>query len=342
MGVRAPTVSRGRAGSLPDVFSPSPRVQAALDSRASATNDFFGGWDESDVEFLAGWAPDPATLTPVPDAIVDWLGGRTSFSDHAWLTVPETRAVVIADLPVPDDQVHAETIEYVAVLKSVERARTLGDSFTMFELGSSYAPWCVTAALAARKAGMRRVHLCAVEASKATIPRIHAHARLNELADHPDVTWQVVHGAVSDRRGKLYFPKVDTGLDNGAQATRRRSKTDYRGVRVDYDAVPAVTLPELCAGHERVDFVHLDLQGAEEALLGDKSFLDTMTRRVSAMLLATQSRLIEGLALRAFSERGWTLHRERPTMYAPNPRATDINGWTTRDGAQFWTNSRFG
>jgi hypothetical protein len=29
-------------------------------------------------------------------------------------------------------------------------------------------------------------------------------------------------------------------------------------------------------------------------------------------------------------------------MYAPNPRAGDINGWTTRDGAQFWTNGRFG
>lgn len=320
----------------------SPRVQAALDSRATATNDFFGGWDESDVEFLAQWAVDAATLTPEPGVIVDWLGGRTDHSNHAWLPVPADGCIVVADLPVPDDQIHAETIEYVAVLRSVERARGLGDSFTMFELGASYAPWCVTGALAARRAGITRIHVCAVEASHRSIARIHDHAEMNGLAGRDDVTWTIRHAAVSEQGGHAYFPRVDTALDNGAQATRGPSKRDYRGVRVDYDKVPAVTFAELSAGLDRIDYVHLDLQGAEEALLGDKGFLDAANNRVSAMLLATQSRLIEGLALKAFSGGGWSLVRERPTMYAPNPQASDINGWTTRDGAQFWVNPRFG
>jgi FkbM family methyltransferase len=270
-------------------------------------------------------------LHEVPGVIVDWLGGRTLLANHAWVAASEGGGVVIAELPVPDDRIHAETIEYVAVLKSVERARLHDGSFTMFELGSSYAPWCVTAALAARRAGHGPIHLSAVEASQATIPRIHEHARLNGLSDAPDVTWQVVHAAISARRGSLYFPRIDPSRDNGAQATSTKSKRDYR----------AVTFQELSSGHKRVDYVHLDLQGAEEALLQDQPFLDAITTRVSAMLLATQSRLIEGLALRALPSRGWQLLRERPTMYSPNSRTADINGWTTRDGAQFWVNGRF-
>ena len=294
------------------------------------------------MEFLAGWCADPSELEPTAGAIVDWLGGRTNFANHSWVTVPDSGSVVIADLPVPDDQIHAETIEYVSVLRSVERARSLGDSFTMFELGSSYAPWCVTSARAARRAGCARIELTAVEASKATIDRVHEHARLNGLADAPDVTWRVIHAAVSDRGGTLYFPRVDTSTDNGAQVTRKRSKFDYRGVRVEYDEVPATTIRDLCEGRQRIDFVHLDLQGAEESLFQDSRFLDTITKRVSAMMLATQSRFIEGLALRALPQRGWRLERERPTTYSPNPRTHDINGWTTRDGAQFWLNDRFG
>lgn len=322
---------------VPDL---SPRVLAALESKRTATNDFFGGWDESDVEFLAGWAPDPSGLLPMQGVIIDWFGGRTSLDNHAWLQAPAD-GVVVADLPIPDDQIHAETIEYVALLKSVERARGHGTSFTMFELGASYAPWCVTGALAARRAGFDAIHLCAVEASGQAIERIDRHVRLNGLNDVSGITWKVVHAAVSDHGGVLYFPRVDTSADNGAQATRSRARVDYRGLKVDYDEVTAVTFDELSAGHRRVDYVHLDLQGAEEALLGDEAFLSGITKRVSAMLLATQSRLVEGLALRALSSRGWRLVRERPTMFVPNGRTSDINGWTTRDGAQFWLNGRF-
>jgi FkbM family methyltransferase len=316
-------------------------VRAALDSRSTATNDFFGGWDETDVEFLAQWAADPAMLAPVPGVIVDWLGGRTKQSNHGWLPVPPDGCIVVADLPVPDDQIHAETIEYVALLRSVDRARRRGDGFTMFELGSSYAPWCVLAGLTARRAGLSPIKLCAVEASRATIDRIHEHIRLNHLDDGGDVSWEVVHAAVSDRSGKVYFPRVDTRADNGAQVTRSRGRTDYRGVKVDYDEVRAVTFAELSASYRRVDFVHLDLQGAEQALLEDDAFLKRLTACTSAVLLATQSRLVEGIALRSLAARGWRLVRERPTTFAQNERTADVNGWTTRDGAQFWINTRF-
>jgi FkbM family methyltransferase len=207
----------------------------------------------------------------------------------------------------------------------------------MLELGASYAPWCVSAGLVADRLGFERIHLVAVEASRPAIDRIHDHVRLNGLADRGHVTWDILHAAVSFRGGQLYFPRVDTRSDNGAQATRRRARSDYRGMRLEYDKVPAVTLPELTRSLDHVDYIHLDLQGAEEALLEDDGFLNCLSKRASAMLLATQSRLIEGLALRALPARGWRLVRERPTMFQQNDRTDDPNGWTVRDGAQYWT-----
>jgi FkbM family methyltransferase len=319
----------------------SPRVRAAIESRATATNDFFGGWEESDLELLARWAPDPAPLVAPAGTLVDWLGCRTMLSNHSWLPVPDEGWIVVADLPVPDDSVHAETIEYVALLTSIERAAGKDGTYVMYELGSSYAPWSVAAGVVARRAGFERIELLAVEASAATIPRIHEHVALNGLDEAPDVTFRVVNAAVSTSTRKVYFPKIDTAADNGAQATRRRRRVDYRGLAVAYEAVEATTLDKLTAGCERVDFVHLDLQGAEEALLQDHDFLKTATATVSCMMLATQSRLIEGLALRALTERGWRLMRERPTMFQANDRTRDVNGWTTRDGAQIWLNPRW-
>lgn len=320
----------------------SGRVQTAIESRSNSTNDFYGGWDEADLDFLARWAPDPATLQPVRGLLVDWLDVRTELSNHAWLTVPKDGSIVVSDLPVPDDQVHAEAIEYVGMLRSIERAQGMGSTYTMMELGSSYGPWSVAAGVVARRAGFERIAITAVEASAATIPLLERHIALNELGDDPRLSWRVIHAAVSATSGVLHFPRVDTRLDNGAQVTATPHDVDYRGLAVTYDAVQAVTLRQLVEPYDRVDFVHLDLQGAEEALLTDDDFLSTATDRVSAMLLATQSRLIEGLALRELSRRGWRLLRERPTRFEPNERTADVNGWTTRDGAQFWVNGAYG
>ena len=337
--VRAPAEPIGRMdGGMQDL---SPRVQAALDSKASSANDFFGGWDEADLLLLQRWAQHPKELVPVDGALVDWLGGRTNVENHQCLSIYGGEPVVIAELPVPDDRVHAETIEYVALLTSLERARAHGNSYTMFELGSSFAPWSVSAGMLAHRAGFATIDLCAVEASAATVPRIHEHIELNGLRHLAGLTFRVVNAAVSTDPGTLYFPKVDTRFDNGAQVVSHPSVADYRGLEVAYDEVEAVTFDSLSAGCPRVDFLHLDLQGAEESLLLDDRFVAAITERVSALLLATQSRFIEGLALRALPDRGWYLVRERPTTFVQNSRTSDVNGWTVRDGAQLWLNHRF-
>ncbi|MFN5744635.1 MAG: FkbM family methyltransferase [Methylococcaceae bacterium] len=275
--------------------------------------------------------------------IVDWLGLKTPKKFHAWLGDPE-QDLIIPGLPVPDDSVHAEAIEYVALAVAIERATTNGDraQFTVMELGASYAPWATAGAVLAQRHGFANIHCIAVEASSSAISNIREHIELNGLLSHKNIDFEIVHAAVYVIDEMLYFPITNTAHDNGAQVVETQSGIDYRGLNLDYESVQGVTLSQLTAQIDRVDYLHMDLQGAEQKLLQDKSFVDCLNQKVATLFLATQSRLIEGLALEAFSSLGWKLIRERPTTYRQNDRTTDINGWTLRDGAQVWLNPKFG
>lgn len=319
----------------------SDRLSAALAAREAAGADFFGGWHPDDVALLARWAVDPDELDRQPGMLVDWLGCRTDRGNYAQLPLPD-EGTVVAGVPVPHDTIHADAIEYVALLTAVERAGAAGrGELVVLELGASYAPWAVHAGLLGRRAGFPRIVLTAVEASEPAIARIHAHATLNGLTDDPAVELRAVHAAVAPRRGSIYFPVVDTTRDNGAQATRTRRARDYRGQALEHVKVPAVTLRQLTADLERVDFAHLDLQGGERALLEDRRTVRCLTEKVATLMLATHSRLIEGIALERLGDAGWRLVRERPTGFVQNEATSDVVGWTTHDGAQLWTNPRF-
>jgi FkbM family methyltransferase len=306
----------------------SPRVRTALASMASAENDFFGGWTPDDVALFETWRTDVSNLTAQPGELLDWLGCRTALAHHSWLNHPQNTGLVIADIPVPDDQVHAEAIEYFALITSLNKADKR--SFCVMELGASYAPWSVAACVVANRVGFQSVHGVAVEANAGTLPNIHEHVGRNNLKAK-GIRFDVLHGAVSTTSEPLFFPTVDTASDNGAQATKSPGNSDYRGVNQQYAEVPGLTLKNLAASTSRVDFLHMDLQGAEEELFLNDEFLAVLSEKVGVLMLATQSRLVEGLAL-----------RERPTTFKPNERTLDVNGWTLRDGAQVWTNLTIG
>lgn len=317
------------------------RAEKAIVVKNNAVNDFFGGWQEEDLDLLSCYQITEA-VAPDQGEIIDWLGIRTSSKMHSWLVMPEAGALIINELPVPDDQVHAETIEYVALLTSIERALKLGGtSFTAIELGASYAPWAVAAGVVALRKKFAQINLVAVEANKDMLINIEDHARRNNLIGLSDIDLRAVHGAIYVDNKIVYFPKVDVTSDNGGQITSTILSKDYRGLEYEYDPVDGFTLAELAKNYEHIDFLHMDVQGAELMLLGDDSFVDTLDKKVSTFFLATQSRLIEGVALQKLSALGWVLKRERPTIYRQNGRTSDINGWTLRDGGQLWLNPRF-
>ena len=319
----------------------SDRVQNALNVKKNAVNDFFGGWEESDLTILDRYKfSEP--LDYHNGEIIDWLGIKTDANLHAWLPMPADGVLSIPTLPVPDDQVHAETIEYVALLVGLERALQADDkAYTVVELGASYAPWAIAAGVIGLRERFEAINLVAVEASKDMVPRILEHAERNGLLNNAKIKINACHGAIYTRDENVYFPKVNVAHDNGGQLATEDLKRDYRGLELEHEMVNGYSLGTLLSDYNRVDFLHMDIQGAEAMLLVDDSFLETLDSRVATFFLATQSRFIEGLALQKLSGLGWVLIRERPTMYRQNDRV-DVNGWTLRDGGQLWLNPKFG
>jgi FkbM family methyltransferase len=316
-------------------------LESIRSARDALRLDFFGGWNDADIELLSRFAGQ-RTGAPQPGEIFDWLGIRTLIRHHGWLEQPASGIIDVSEIPVPSDMIHAETIEYIGLLVSVERALAAGrKAFAMVELGASYGPWMTASGVMARRLGFEKVNLLAIEASERMISGIIQHAALNGLVADDRVQVRALHAAVYTHEQDLFFPKVDVSHDNGAQVSDRITSTDYRGLNMEYDRVRGITLRKVCEEFELVDFVHLDLQGAEELLLQDDDFLEVLTNKASTFFLATQSRFIEGLALRALSERGWVLIRERPTTFKFVPDRSDVSGWTLRDGGQLWVNKNF-
>ncbi len=319
-----------------------PDVERCLEARGLLEHDFFGGWAAPDVELLKKYA-HPLVGPPTAGELVDWLGVRTDLDMHAWLPRPADNIIHVLGLPVPNDMIHAEAIEYIAMIVGLERAARHADRrYTVIELGASYGPWCVSSSVLATRMRFENIHLTAVEASATSVPNIGRHAQRNGLGGRADVEIRAIHAAVHLADEFVYFPRIQVNADNGAQVALEPSQVDYRGIQVQHDRVEGISLSTLCEGFERVDFVHMDLQGAEERLLGDERFLGTLDSKVATLFLATQSRLIEGIALKTISALGWRLVRERPTTFQQNSRSNDVNGWTTRDGGQLWLNPRFG
>ena len=317
------------------------RVAASVLAREYLINDFFGGWAPEDIDFLRKY--QLATLPqPDDDEIIDFLGIRTAIAYHGWVTRPSSGGITVAEIPVPDDHIHAEAIEYLGLLMALERGlEKQRPDFVAVELGASYGPWVTAAGVLALRQGFGHATLIAIEASAAAVPRITEHGSRNGLTANERVTFKAVHGAAFVRDEPVYFPRVNVSVDNGAQISLDKAGKDYRGVEVEYDEVQGYSFASMTKDVETVDFLHMDLQGAEEMLLQDEDFLRVVTGKVATLFLATQSRFIEGLALKILPPHGWRLVRERPTTYVQHGRTDDVNGWTIRDGGQLWLNPRF-
>lgn len=306
------------------------RANAAIEARKVLGEDFFGGWEPSDAEMFLRYVQ---SSKPIPGKITDFLGIKTSSFLHPWAQCHDNK--VIEQIPLPDDSLRAEAIEYFAILHSFEVASP--DTFKVAELGASYAPWTCVSAVLADRAGRTNTHFVAVEASSYLYELIPQH--LAENAIYPEkYNIDLVKGAVATERGLLYFPKVGDPMDNGGQATSNDGPTDYLGRTIEYEQVESYPLKDIL-GDDIWDLVHIDVQGVEYDVLS--AGMDVLNECVRAIFIGTHSRKIEGQLLDIFHEQGWLLERERPTKFEFNKGRENIVGWTTRDGGQYWRNTRF-
>ncbi len=301
------------------------RVDQSIAARTLMGEDFFGGWEVSDIELFRQFA---SQTDPVPGKITDFMGIRTTTGFHPWAEGYDN--TVISELPLPDDQLRAEAIEYFALFDALQRAPS--DTFAMAEIGSSYGPWTCAAAVCAARTGRTDLRLSAVEASSYLFNLIPFHLEENGV-DRSVV--RLINGACASERATLYFPKVSSHGDNGGQVASNAADTDYLNRVVEHEPVQAYPLTELLPDGI-VDLVHMDVQGHEVAVL--TPVIESISQRVRNIFVGTHSRRIEGELLDLFHGAGWQLLRERPTRFAYSGDLADVTAWTKRDGGQYWHN----
>ena len=316
------------------------RATQSLIAREHLGEDFFGGWVPEDIDLFRRYY---VQTKGAAGFITDFLGVKTRGNLVPWAQHLEGKC--IGDLPIPDDSVRAEAIEYYALLHSYEQS--LKDSFTLIELGASFGAWICTAGVIGRRMNKKAVNLVAVEASRFLYDLISPHladngikANSGETSDSLNGTKfsvRLVHGAVATRPGTLYFPVVNSAGENGGQATDKISEEDYVGRQVQYEEVPAVTLSEIFDSLKSIDLLHVDIQGTESEVIQNEAEL--IGEHVRHMFVGTHSRKIEGELIECLHQHGWILLRERPTRFSFRSDRKCQVGMTTRDGGQYWQNT---
>ncbi|NDC64187.1 MAG: class I SAM-dependent methyltransferase [Planctomycetia bacterium] len=266
-------------------------------------------------------------LVPRPGHLTNFLG---VLIDPAFF--PEAlrgRAGEVEAIPIPANW-HADIAEWGAVLRAVELAR---ERFTVVELGCGWGCWMNNAGVAARRAGLD-VRLVGVEGDPGHVE----FARLSTATNGFPASRVTLHRAVAAATsGVALFPRqaragTRWGLRPimGASAAQRRSAT-RRGT---HDELPMIGLESVLSPHERVDLLHVDIQGGEADLI--ERCLPTLDGRVAYVVVGTHARRLESRIRTALGKAGWILEIERPAIF----RRRLLRMRLQVDGVQGWRNPR--
>jgi FkbM family methyltransferase len=290
----------------------------------------YPGYEEAELEILTRFRDMSAQ--PSPGFVTDFLGVRHRHS-ALW---PEARGIgaEVLGLPVPAD-FHAEAVEWIGMLKSVEAAK---DSYTAIELGAGYGTWAIASGVAARKRGINRIKLYAVEGDPQHCRDMRQHFIDNGFDPDRHVLLQAAVGA---RPGKAQWPKVadSSKTDGWGFRPLLGGEHDYMGRTFDnMIQVEVLALADLLNREPLWDLVHFDVQGHETDLV--RSCPDVLNGRVRWMVIGTHSRKIEGEILDLLRTTSWRLENEKPPRFNYIPGAPSLEAMTTMDGTQVWRNSR--
>lgn len=288
--------------------------------------------------------------------LVDFLGTLTDANFRAmWGVDPkavggthvQTRRSTIAD--------GEGWFEYVNCVMAAREAR---ERYVMVTLGACYGGQAVSSFRALQLLNPMPCKLVAVEPEPENLQWVARHMRDNGI--DPDAHWLVPH-AISDKSAPVVFPVGSPG--SGAQNCYATNEDAARAVYVKEiiasgrvgdalrnlllrnttglvkDLVPgqnfttelkfvsAVTLKDLLAPFDVVDYLESDIQQSE--ILVFPPFMDLLKRKVRRILIGTHGRDTHNVLHKLFEKSGW----EIVFSYEPNAKHQSALGtFETNDG----------
>lgn len=309
------------------------RIRLLLHPEPPAAPDelqIYRGYTRAD---LAVFEPFDIKPAPTPGFVTDFHGARARTS-LLWDTARPLDGMVLPR-PIPADY-HAETIEWVGMLRSVLEAR---GGYAVMEVGAGMGPWLVAAGVAARLRGLAPIRLAGIEAD----PARFAAMRQN-LADNgfdPDAQI-LIQGAGGVTAGVAHWPvREDARNDAGMRPVRDGVAEDtvyYEGEVGRTTTVKVHALGPLLASEPRWDLLHIDIQGGEGELCAGA--IDAMSQHVRRLVVATHSRVLDGSVMATMRAAGWRLEAEKPTRFIPQDDVASLERMATHDGTQVWRNPR--
>jgi hypothetical protein len=262
-------------------------------------------------------------VRPSSEHLTNYLGVR--IRPHFLPNILSGKEGEVEPAPVPANW-HADIAEWGACLRALDLA---GDHFTMIELGCGWGCWMNILSVAARQSG-RTFRLYGVEADE-----VHLGYAREALADNgigPE-NYQLLRGIAGAASGTALFPLIASGVDWGGTALFGLDAAEM-AARIEAGShveIPVADIPALV--DEPVDLMHVDIQGAELALLTE--LYPYLCERVGYVMIGTHTREIEGGLIELFSRGGdWVMEMERGVIH----RIIDGRPITICDGVQGWRN----
>jgi len=304
------------------------------------TSQWYRGYSDEDLSLFDEFPP--VTSDPQTGFIVDFLGVRTRVTHETPFSNLDGR---VFGTPVPvDDCFHAETIEYVGLLKSVLTARK---RYVVLELGAGWGPWLISGAMVAKRRCIKDIRLHGVEGDHEHFASMQTHFRDNGF---DPAVYRLDNAVIGVKPGrsrwpKLAVPSADFAVrplacsgEDGNFGTNAKDP-DYRGAVFDeYIDVEMLSFDSVLERELLWDLVHIDVQGTETELCSASA--EILNQRVRWLVIGTHSRKIDGDLIDLFFRHGWVLENEKPTRFDYNPSLASLEAMTTQDGTQVWRNPR--
>jgi hypothetical protein len=267
-------------------------------------------------------------INPSPYHATNFLGVKIRLEFY-----PNILAELIGTVeppPIPANW-HADIAEWASCLRSVDLS---GDRFVMLELGCGWGCWMNNLGVAAKSVG-KEVKLYGIEGDQESLRFARLALNDNGITEKE---FSLSHGIASKAGGFALFPKVGTEGGGGGFAIFNPNEQQLRDAADSgkYVHLPILDIKALIKDERILDFMHVDIQGAELDLLTE--LFDLLCEKVRYIFIGTHSKQIEGGLFDLFMRKNvWKMEMERPARFI----LIDGRPVVRCDGVQAWRNCIF-